>query len=289
MLSKEQEKQRVKEQEIRKATPSASSHHCKKCGAACEAGDCFCPECGDRLAKASHTHCPYCGVDVGSEDVFCSECGNPLAGIACPQCNTISAFNFCLKCNTPLTVIGTQERSKALKEPVYKEILQLSEELKSLLVKIDGGKNTCDTDTAAMIAQLKKKIQQHKEFLAQRKQDAPMHPQQQEEQQSVETAAVSGMGDMGASVAFKEKCLKEAQEKLARMEALFKEMAVPEFPNIQAAQTYYAARKPAHVNFVFECRYKHLIHPSEQDCKNPLLGGRWIPYIGDIEWEYGIE
>ena len=50
---------------------------CRRCGAAMQAGDRFCFECGSPAGG-----CPACGERVTARDRFCRSCGHPLAAAA---------------------------------------------------------------------------------------------------------------------------------------------------------------------------------------------------------------
>lgn len=51
-----------------------SGKKCPGCGAACDNGAKFCPQCGASLAEK---FCSNCGTKLGVTDKFCSHCGKP--------------------------------------------------------------------------------------------------------------------------------------------------------------------------------------------------------------------
>ncbi|MDR1054669.1 MAG: zinc ribbon domain-containing protein [Prevotellaceae bacterium] len=319
-MEKERQQERVREKQApevktqqKQSVQEKIGAFCPKCGCACTTHDNFCGECGNPMSgsvcpKCGHitpanadvcskcgtyiskTKCQYCGADVEESDAFCGECGNPRSGIICPRCSTVTAFNFCSKCNMPLTEMGRAEREKALQEPKYKEVLRLQEELKKIFKQIEETENVDNSEKEAFLQSLQEKLLQYEKMLNERKDDpeSPVQPPKPEKKESVkkEEKKTSGFTDSVGNI---EELKKAAQERIDQIRKMYEEMETQEFPNPQIARTYYAARKPEVVNYVWKCKYKGLIHPSPEHCVSPHTKGEWIPYYGHIEWEYGLE
>jgi len=61
--------------------------------------------------------CKFCYADLSSDDaLFCPECGKPKNGIPCPNCGTLSIFDFCSKCGKPVTEEAIAELKHAQEE-----------------------------------------------------------------------------------------------------------------------------------------------------------------------------
>jgi predicted amidophosphoribosyltransferase/regulator of replication initiation timing len=80
---------------------SVKRHICKKCGAPASPTADICEACGAWLLESK---CKFCYADLSSDvALFCPECGKPKDGIPCPNCGTLSIFDFCSKCGKPVT------------------------------------------------------------------------------------------------------------------------------------------------------------------------------------------
>jgi ribosomal protein L40E len=80
---------------------SIKRHICKKCGAPASPTADICEACGAWLLEGK---CKFCYADLSSDAaLFCPECGKPKDGIPCPNCGTLSIFDFCSKCGKPVT------------------------------------------------------------------------------------------------------------------------------------------------------------------------------------------
>ncbi|MCL4479782.1 MAG: zinc ribbon domain-containing protein, partial [Deltaproteobacteria bacterium] len=93
---------------------------CKYCGMNVQPGIDRCNYCGEWLLEGV---CKFCGAEIEERQTFCGVCGNLLTGINCPQCGALSNFDFCPRCNIPLT-------PKA--ESIYEEIKVTIEETKEV-------------------------------------------------------------------------------------------------------------------------------------------------------------
>jgi len=115
---------------------------CPYCGMKVQPGIDICNYCGEWLLEGV---CKFCGAEVEDGQIFCGQCGSLLKGIVCPQCGQLSNFDFCPRCNIPLTpkaksvyeeikeVIETTEGTKLFEKSLFEQKEKISSEKEELL------------------------------------------------------------------------------------------------------------------------------------------------------------
>lgn len=268
----------------------ASAKFCEECGASLDALQCphckaevypdadICEKCGMWLLPGK---CRFCYGELSDDDQFCPECGNPAKGIKCPNCGENNHFDFCTKCNTPLTEAAAEALDQLKNDPQIGEAIKGLEEIRALEKEIEEELQKA-TEQQKSDAEKEAKLNRLRNLEGFYKKSGNEQPK---EKAQSKPQSLFGAGD--------EKRLDAVARKKAELDARKKQMLEKlenaqdkTFDTQQKARCFYNAIKPPG-NLVWECNYVHAIHPAPHDCAKPNLGGKWIVYEGHIHWEYG--
>jgi hypothetical protein len=88
-------------------------------------------------------------TDVAEDDAFCGSCGNPQAGIGCPRCGTLSIFDFCRKCDIPLSREAHEQAARAKADPAQQELLAVLQEIATIDGRIEARRDAESQPSAA--------------------------------------------------------------------------------------------------------------------------------------------
>lgn len=246
---------------------------CPHCGASTQADWEICSECGYGLRTET---CSFCGTSLDENDVFCSECGNSHKGIVCPDCNTLNFRSFCRKCNHPLDEMAMLEMEKAQKDPIFKQILALSQELADIEEQLEMTTPSSEQLQQPQIELSKTDknlIRQYKDLLA---------GMQTNKETTIEVKKPSKI-QLNVDISSLEGIKQAYKRKLEEMQETMKKLVPDNDMSPQMQRNYYSARKiPVVQKKVTRilafwvcnlCGCKHN-HPSQ--CSKPELGGNWI-------------
>ncbi len=295
------------------------ANYCQNCGTLNESGANFCEECGNNLAGfscaqcgkelipgadlcehcgtlISLTACSFCGSEKEEDVQFCGECGAPSEGIQC-TCGQISFHNFCSACNAPLTDAALAELENAKKDPEYREVLDLMQEIAVLQTELKADSHfehaqPSEEEKQAEALRLQE-IQKQEELEMLRNLSRIMHANANKENTAPQMPKRKPVERPQSSFdsGDREKALERAKEKekelAAKRQALQEKldaMAAKTFPSPQEARNFFDARKPPVENLVWNCKFNDSVHPDPQNCGQPQHGGKWIIYEGEIEW-----
>ncbi len=257
---------------------------CHKCAAPYEPGQDICEKCGAWLIA---NVCKFCYAQVDPADKFCGECGNPAEGITCPSCGTHSFFDFCPKCNKPLTDEALAEIEKSKNDPQIQEINKLLEELQEFedleeveeLSEVELLNQQLEDEIAAEEQKLKDKMEEMKRTseLYRNYVGAPDKKPASKPAKKSPPPVTRKRRDLQKEKERKIEMLKKLQEKLD----VLKDRS---FETPQAARRFFMANKPKG-NFVWNCNFNDSIHPDPYNCGRPDKGGKWVVVYGNIEWE----
>ncbi len=319
---KEQEQQ-AKQQTKKYQTVSTTGNICNNCGYENEPGAKFCAECGESLS--SILTCPNCGskvypdadiceacgewllkgkcffcyADLSGNEKFCPECGNPTEGIICPNCGKHNIFDFCKKCNTPLTEAAQEELNKIKENPFFKQLENLSLEIDSLAEE-SINEEELKKQIEESEKQLAKEKQKYEEALRKEKEiqlmmrleqvsnnrGAPNNSTKKEEINNSTPAKPFMSEDHLKAIERAKQTIQNAEER--KKERLNKERELQQelnkvskltFATAQEARRFFNATKPKlypEKPKYWECNFVHFMHPGPHDCARPELGGKWV-------------
>lgn len=319
---KEQEEQ-AKQQSKKYQSPTSTGQICNNCGYENELGAKFCAECGANLS--SLLNCPNCGskvypdadiceacgewllkgkcyfcyADLTGDEKFCPICGNSTQGIICPTCGTHNIFDFCKKCNTPLTEAAQEELKKVSENPFFKQLENLSSEI-DLLKEESINEEELKKEIEKAEKELAKEKQKYEEALKKEKEIQMMMRLEQLSNNTRSSTNSTKKEEVKNDIQEKPfmseehvKYIERAKQTLQNAEERMKERLNKErelqqelnkvsqltFATAQEARRFFNATKPKlypDKPKYWECNYVHYMHPGPHDCARPELGGRWV-------------
>ncbi len=297
--SKQKQFEQAKTSTSNKVCPSCNTINqeaakfCEECGEPLEA--LLCPEChsvvypdGDICEKCGAWllpgKCRFCYADITDEDSFCPECGNPAQGIKCTKCGELNFFDFCKKCNSPLTESALMMLAQSQDDPAMKEIEHALKQIAELEKSLEKTAVQSQVDEKALRDKEEKlkrlrmlesfyKTSSEKKEIESPKRESPKSLFNEEQEKRV-------------SAAEKQKLLAEIETRRKQLQKELDKVQSKTFETPQKARCYFNANKPPG-NLVWECNFVHAIHPAPHDCAKPHLGGKWIIHEGHIKWERG--
>jgi len=254
---------------------------CPECRSAVYPDADICEKCGAWLLPGK---CRFCYADISDEDSFCPECGNPAGGIKCTKCSEMNFFDFCKKCNSPLTESALIMMAQAQNDPAQKEIEHALKQLAELEKSLEQAANQSQIDEKAKREKDEKlkrlrmlesfyKTSSEKKEISTPKRESPKSLFNEEQEKRL-------------SAAEKEKRHSEIEARRKQLQKELDKSQNKTFETPQKARCFFNATKPPG-NLVWECNFVHAIHPAPHDCAKPHLGGKWIIHEGHIKWERG--
>ncbi len=264
---------------------------CPHCGKPVNPGADICTFCGEWLLDG---RCKFCYAEIPDDASFCPECGNDKNGIVCPSCGTKSIFDFCSKCNKPLTEYARSAAVAAQKDPEAKnfietvrESISLERELSEIerLIEEAGKNKEGQSPSIAAVSPVKPSFfsdAQIKEILGSEKTIAKAEKIKEEEaarNEQLEEQRIRAVKDAEFDALMMKKAelekKKSAAEKAAN-EAMLK-FRNKKFTTQQEARRYHMAMKPPEVTG-WLCNFTNTVHLCPEGpnaCDEPKLGGYW--------------
>jgi len=254
---------------------------CPKCNSKVYPNADICEACGHWLLDKQ---CKFCSSPIDPEEKFCSECGNPTEGIVCHVCQHLSYFDFCPKCNTPLTEFAHEAIKQIQNDPemcqmqnLLQEIEQMEQEIKEETVQLQQSEEQQKQEELIS----KEEVERQKKldllnslsgYLQKTQKDEPkprviQAPKPEVKKESLKDALKRAQ-DIAAKKQERARKNKEAQESLNKMLSL-------NFQNPQDARKFFKASKPPRV-IGWECNMYRVLHDDPSQCSMPHNGGRWI-------------
>lgn len=281
----------------------ADTQTCPKCRAIANPGMDICEQCGTWLLRGK---CKFCLTDVAEDDVFCGSCGNPQAGIACPRCGTLSIFDFCRKCDIPLSREAHEQASRAKADPAQQELLVVLQEIAAIDGRIEARRNEASQPSAAaglekdQFLQMRlvreraasesiartESVPQRKALFSANQQEqigllgAQIHAEEERKRLEAERLRVEA-----------ERRRKEEEERrrklLEQVGRVLHEMSAKTFSSSQEARRYYMSLISALPEEVREnlsgsgslrwrCNFANVEHDDPGQCGGPSHGGVWL-------------
>ncbi len=258
--------------------------------------------------------CTYCGATMNAGENFCPECGNPRSGITCPKCSTLNFRSFCRKCNTPLNPMALYAVKQAKADPRYRracaiadEISQLEDEIARLEAQIAAAplpQRNLDTHVE-MSSETRRMMEEFERMSAMsaapkpqpaKPAEAPGAPKKSAPQITLDHSTTVNVGSdvsrddapapgFADPTAQLEKLKAEYQAKLAdfqkEIDGMIPDPADP--PEIQRnfacahmIMTKSLVTRKQKVRTGWVCNKCHVFHPSPADCAVAQFGGKWV-------------
>ena len=246
---------------------------------------CLCPYCGHGVKVTADIceHCSkwlldgkccFCYAEVKPGQKFCRECGNPPTGIICPQCQTLSQFDFCPACDTAVSKRAKPFLEAFQQSPALLELMQLGK---------SADEASTDSKTKASGTDAPTQLQQLKAYLSKFDQRVEKQPQPGFSFNNKNTDASEALEKTSAldhempkpDVAALEQ---ELMQKIAMLQK-------QTFSDNQSARMFYAALKVMLPELVktkekrlkgWLCNYANVVHQAPHQCCEPNLGGEWL-------------
>ncbi|MFH0736880.1 MAG: zinc ribbon domain-containing protein [bacterium] len=323
----QQQKQKIEQKKVEFRQNDPATKVCSTCGYKNELNAKFCEECGNNLVgkpmcpvcKAEvylgadicevcgawllEGKCKFCYAEITENEKYCSECGNPTDGIVCPNCGTNNIFDFCKKCNTPLTEAAHKELEKVKANPFFQNIFKLNQELQNLSkdeineIEIKNQINEAERKIAEeqkKIDEAEKKEKQIEKMLrleqflnksSQTEQKAT-RLEQKPQKSFISEEHIKQLERVKQNLAGYEHRKVNKENKQRDIQAQLNQMAQLTFSTGQEARRFFDASRPSS-SYVWECNFVHYVHPKPSDCARPELGGKWVICEGSIDWQQG--
>lgn len=272
----------------------AEALYCEECGASL-AEEKKCPKCHSKVSQNADiceacghwlldNKCKFCNSLVDPNEQYCGECGNPTAGITCPTCQHLSFFDFCPKCNTPLTEFAHEAIRQINNNPemnqvqnLLQEIAQMEEEIKNESMILQQEEEEAKQQEIinkeeeerqkklALLNSISSYIQTTKKD--EPKTTTPPPPKQEVKRESLRDSLTKAKDIANKNIERARKN-REAQEKLNGMKSLT-------FQNPQTARKFFYASKPPKTKG-WLCVFADVLHTGPSECAEPHHGGSWI-------------
>lgn len=242
------------------------AYHCPSCNAPVSATADICERCGQWQMEGQ---CCFCYSSVRYGQKFCSSCGNPPAGILCKTCNTVSKFDYCPTCDSPLSKRSGEFLKTMEQSPEMLELKKLAEALNR---KKDSGNSTPAPPQPPA----------YRKYVSTFSGPVSAKDYEEEMQKSEENVNQSRVAEVPEV---------DPQELIKKVE----EMQSRVFTDNQSARLFYTSikilvpivmktKKPVG----WKCNFASVVHPEGPSaCSDPSQGGRWIyeeeNYVMNVE------
>lgn len=251
----------------------ADDDRCPRCAARVHPSADICELCGEWLLTGK---CCFCYNPVSSQQKFCSHCGNPPEGITCKNCGNHAHFDFCPRCDTPLSKRAAVSTDIMKNDP---EIRALNE-LKAS-IGIVAPPSTAVPERPGDIDQLNDYLSRHSGEGQPKKPSFTLGGSSRDFSEEIKKAD-AGQAELAQN---------EAKAKEAALEAKVAALQARLFADNQSARLYYAnikimlpQFKKCSVMLGWKCNYANFVHyDGPSGCACPNQGGRWI-CKDDVQW-----
>ncbi|MFH0736881.1 MAG: hypothetical protein V1773_19695 [bacterium] len=256
----------------------------------------ICEVCGEWLLKGK---CKFCYAELKGNEKYCEECGNPTEGIVCSTCGTHNFFDFCKKCNTPLTEAALEEIENVNSNPFFQNIFNLCEEVYNL-----------DTNEEQNLAELQQQIiVAERKIAEEQKRFEEAENKEKQVQKMIKLEQFFNKSNTEERKVTKNeptitkrfisddhlKMIERAKQNITgyrqrivakdnkqrEMQAELNKMAQLTFCTGQEARRFFNAAKPKLYpdkpkKYLWECNFVHYKHHGPHECSQPQLGGQWV-------------
>jgi hypothetical protein len=249
-------------------------HECPKCGLGVANTADICEHCNHWLLKGK---CSFCYADVEDGQKFCSECGNPPLGIICQSCNQISHFDFCSKCELPLT-------SQA--EEILDDIKNSIEIQNLLKVTVENNSNSNEKNSHS-----NNEIKKLSDYLSISNNKKKKNSFIINDKNKVNVEAnLKNIEQSKNQIESENINIKLRQEIENQALKLLEDIRNKKFANNQEARRFFGALKIFLPELVkkriptgWKCNAYSAVHKNPQECACPSAGGTWLYNIADEE------
>jgi len=288
---------------------AVKQHICPNCRKPNSPSSDICEFCGSWLLEGK---CKFCYAELDDGAAFCPECAKPKDGIPCPNCGTLSLFDFCTKCGKPVTpeaIAEAQAVQASMPVTANPQTAEMEEELAELEALINSEPEidefTDEPAAAASEPQGRKSLLSANIINSFRKTGAEMEAANQRRIEAERIAEEKRKVAEAKRLAEEEERQRKIREAQAQKEALQKKLAqdkkaadatqkaqaiaaakqnsTKRFHDNQAARRFHTARR--HPDAIgWQCNYAGCVHLWAQGgpnhCNDPGKGG--CDYFGSI-------
>jgi hypothetical protein len=264
-----------KDQQQQQLSDEMSGAECPACGKHTQPGADICESCGKWLLEEQ---CCFCYTPFRHGQKFCSSCGNPPAGITCKNCGTAAHFDFCPRCDTPLSKKAGPAAQALLNSPEIQLLISLRQQQQPV--------KPVAPDHATQLQQLSNYLKQvnapasttaskpafdytgdNKDFSREMDNSAASLQRMAEQHQVVDDTAMKQQIAALQARAF-------SDNQSARLYYMSIKLMLPEL-KLNTCNHYIG----------WKCNYAKVIHyAGPSDCACPSMGGHWI-CDGDVAWD----
>jgi len=258
-----QQQQKQQGRQASAAQEQDTGCQCPSCGNSVSVTADICERCGHWLKEGK---CCFCYAEVKPGQKFCRECGNPPLGVSCPQCNFFSHFDFCPKCDSPVSKRAKPYLEAMKQSAAFAELVQLSKQAE---------KSTPKESSTGQLDQLKEYLKKFEQPVD--KKQTPgfsFNTENTDASEALENAS-------------KQEKIPQQQDNSAAELELMKKITLMQqqvFADNQSARMFYTSIKVLLPELVktqgkqvtgWLCNYASVIHAAPHECSEPNLGGEW--------------
>jgi len=260
---------------------------CPNCGAKTSPGADICPVCKTWLLEGQ---CKFCYTELAPGAEFCPECGNHKDGIQCPDCGTLSIFDFCTKCGKPLTEGAALALELAKNDPDAQSLVTAVAQAVTIEAELARLDELIKTEVPVRPAPppVRKSLFSDRQLASIMKtgenREGAVLRRAEEEKKAEETARMHEEQERQAKIreakARKEALERQKEEAIAAATAANLKFKGKTFLSHQDARKFHNAMRPSGTAG-WLCNFTNTVHPDGPNgCDQPGLGGYW--YNGDV-------
>lgn len=248
---------------------------CRNCGHQTAPGADICEHCGVWQLVGQ---CCFCYAPVRQGQMYCGSCGNPPEGKPCPNCGTRSIFDFCPKCESPVSKGAPEFLDQVKNMPEVVEILQQMADIEAREAKNDPTAPTVP-DWLSKLSNYEKQFDtkasvstQHIEKasgFAFKSDNKDVSDSLNSMQSNKGTDALAAIEAQRAEIKKKIADLQNRAFSSNQQARAFSTSIAIALPRLRVTTTHGTSG-----NWI--CNFAGVLHSGPSDCECPSMGGHWV-------------